>query len=85
MLQYALKLKFLIIMVVLLVEELFKNKPGNEKKEEAVTIIKEQIDKNIFDVPDEFDCIEESIIRFVIDYTVKAFNASGIFSKAKKE
>lgn len=70
-------------MVVLLVEEFAKEKPGVEKKIEAVRIIKGELDKNIYNVLMASIFLEEAIIGFGNRLYCEGLNASGIFSKRR--
>lgn len=67
------------VFAVRMVEEFAGSKSAEEKKKEAVSIIKGALDK-LVNVPDGFDFMEEYLIGVMIDFVVKYCNEQGIFS-----
>lgn len=67
------------------VEKFSGEKTAEEKKKEAVQVIKKGLDSAGLNVPDSFDTLEEFLIGTAIDYIVKYFNSSGIFSHKEEK
>lgn len=78
--NYLTKAKFIIILVIMLIEVFCEEKSGEEKRKEAIEIIQDALDKEIINLPPSFDFLEESIIGFFVDLAVKYLNSSGIFN-----
>lgn len=64
------------------IEEIVKfvekvKKPGMNKKDFAVKLIKTLLDEKVYNVPDFLDGIEEELIGIAVDLVVKKLNLQG--------
>lgn len=80
------KFLFIFLLVIHLVELYSGDKDGKEKRAEAVSLIKNALDTNVFKLPSVFGKIEEGVIGIAIDVTIYYFNfISNSFFASQKE